>query len=114
MIQDAGLVQQFVWSAASAVGGALVCLVAFRTRLALLDRDIASNKRAGELQISALRDDAQRLHSGLENRIMTRLDALDRRQSFLLQMVADIAQKSGADQRFSDAVVRFLAEEYKE
>ena len=114
MIQGAGLIQQFVWSAASAVGGALVVLVAFRTRLALIDRDIATNKHTAEVQVRAVREDSQRTMTNLENRLIDRLDAIDRRQSFLLQMVADIAHKSGADQRFSDAVVRFLAEEYKE
>ena len=75
--------------ALSAIGGALVVLVAFRTRLALMDRK----------------------HIELEQKVMDRLEQIDRRQSMLLEIVADVARKVGADARFSDAVVRFLAEE---
>lgn len=82
--------------ALSAVGGAFLVFVAFRTRLALMDRRIQSRKTEIE---------------ELEKSVMQRLDTIDRRQALVLEIVADIARKVGVDSRFSDAVVRFLSEE---
>lgn len=82
--------------ALSAIGGALVVLVAFRTKLALMDRRIESRRK----EIIEL-----------EQSLTQRLDAFDRRQTLILQIVADIARKVGVDSRFSDAVVQFLSEE---
>jgi hypothetical protein len=79
-----------------AIGGALVTLVAFRTKIAIMDRRI--NDRRTEIE-------------KLEEKITDRLDTIDRRQALVLEIVADVARKVGADARFSDAVVRFVAEE---
>lgn len=102
----------------SAVAGALVVLVTFRTRLALIDRElelrkaeILAHKGVTEAIIRDARQDSARVSLELENRIMERLNAIDRRLSFTLEMVADIARKSGADQRFSDRILKFLADE---
>jgi hypothetical protein len=80
----------------SAIGGALVMLVAFRTKLALMDRRIEARKTALEQ---------------FERKIEERLGGIDRRQTLILQIVADIARKIGVDSRFSDAVVQFLSDE---
>jgi hypothetical protein len=82
----------------SAIGGALVVLVAFRTKIALMDKRIQERK-----------DEIMRL----ERDLTQRLDAIDRRQGLILEIVADVARKVGADARFSDAVVRFLSEELR-
>lgn len=73
----------------SAGAGSAVTLVAFRTRLALGDQKVAA----------------------MEEDFRNRLDQISRRQMLTLQIVADIARKEGVDGRFSDAIVRFLAEE---
>lgn len=93
---DPGLFAQIAQWGMSAIAGALVVLVAFRTRIALMGRENTDRKR--EI-------------IDLDQRIATRLDAIDRRQMLVLELVADIARKVGVDARFSDAVVRFLAEE---
>lgn len=79
-----------------ALGGALVTIVALRTRLAMMNRDISDNKRATEK---------------LERDIDRRLETMDRRSIFLVQLMADIARKVGADGRFSDQMIRMLSEE---
>lgn len=91
----------------SAGAGAVVTLVAFRTRFAVLETSISARDKA-------LREDMDRRAAELEaieKRIDARLDALDRRTIMSLQILADIAKKVGVDQRFSDTLVRFLADE---
>lgn len=95
-VAPAATISAFVQTIVSAIGGALVTVVAFRTKIALMDRRIESRKS----EIFAL-----------EEKLTTRLEAINRRQALMLDIVADIARKVGADARFSDAVVRFLAEE---
>lgn len=75
--------------ALSAIAGALVVLVTFRTRLALMDQRT----------------------SKIETEVIRRLDAIDRRQGMMLEIVAHIARKVQVDARFTDLLVRFIAEE---
>ncbi len=82
---DPGVFLRFGEWTMSAVGGALVALVAFRTRLALMDK----------------RHDTQ----------TARLERIERRQMVTLEILADVAKKLGLDSRFSDGVVKFLNEE---
>lgn len=83
------VVNQILGLVVSAGAGAAVTLVAFRTRLAIADQKVAA----------------------IEEDFGARLDLISRRQMLTLQIVADIARKEGVDGRFSDAIVRFLADE---
>jgi hypothetical protein len=89
MADAESLVTRILGLVVSAGAGAAVTLVAFRTRLALADRRVET----------------------LESHIDERLDLISRRQMLTLEIVADLARKEGIDNRFSDAIVRFLAEE---
>ena len=82
---------------ASGVIGALSALVAFRTRLALLERDMT--------EIGKNLTKATRAIENLEKRI-------DKRQILQLQMLANIAAKVGVEHRFDDILTRFLSDEY--
>lgn len=89
MADTESIVSRILGLLISAGAGAVVTLVAFRTRLALADQRVAS----------------------LETHIDERLDLISRRQMLTLEILADLARKEGIDNRFSDAIVRFLAEE---
>lgn len=102
----------------SAIGGALVVLVTFRTRLALLDKEIELRKaeieklrKDAESEARSMRGDVQRIITDSENRIMSRIAAFDRRQRFMLEIVADFARATGTDKRLGDKVLTFLADE---
>lgn len=107
MADDSGVVSRLLELALSAGAGAVVTLVAFRTRFALLENAIAQRTKA-ETDAAVLR--AKEL-AEIEARLDARLDAFDRRQMMTLQILADVAKKVGVDQRFSDTLVRFLSEE---
>lgn len=85
----ADVLNQILGLVVSAGAGSAVTLVAFRTRLAIADQKVAA----------------------IEEDFGARLDLISRRQMLTLQIVADIARKEGVDGRFSDAIVRFLADE---
>jgi hypothetical protein len=78
---------------ASALGGSLVTLVAFRTKLALMDRRIEARKA----ETATLRTE-----------LTARLHGIERRQIVTLQILADLARKEGVDARWSDALIRFI------
>jgi hypothetical protein len=91
-IDDGSSLARFFEWVGSAVGGAFVALVAFRTRLALNDKRMdGHDARVLELQ--------------------RRFDLIDRRQIVTLEILADIANKLGIDGRFSDLVMKFLADD---
>ncbi len=107
MADENAALQRLLEICMSAGAGAVVTLVAFRTRFAVLETSIASRDKA-------MKEDAERRAAeleALETRIDAKLDSLDRRTIMSLQILADIAKKVGADQRFSDTLVRFLADE---
>jgi hypothetical protein len=81
---------------AGGVGGAVVVIVALRTRLALMD--VRSNRH--DEQIEALEVNVER-----------RFGLLEKRGMLQLQLIAGIARKVGVDARFDDLVVRLLAGE---
>lgn len=102
-----GWVARFSESVASAVFGALVVLVTFRTRLALMDREIGDLKHA----LKELREENQKRHEENQDLWTRAMDDLNRRQNMVLEIVAGIARKVGVDARFSDTLLRFLSEE---
>jgi hypothetical protein len=117
---------------ASALGGALLALVAFRTQLVVLQRDTVTAKAVADEALSVARAvatknladlheevrreiAAERAHmesmvNSMENRLFERLEHLGRRQHAQLQMTADIARTVGADKRFSDSLLKMLAD----
>lgn len=92
---------------ASGIGGALVALVAFRTKLALMDREIAGLKE--DLQM--LREENQQRHKENQDLWTTAMEEMNRRQNMVLEIVAGIARKVGVDARMSDTLIRYLSEE---
>ncbi len=94
-------------TAGAAIFGALVSLVAFRTRLALMDREIADLK----LEIAEQRADTERRHNANLEAWRTHVENINRRQAMLLEIVAGIARKIGVDHRFNDVLVRFMNDE---
>lgn len=94
---------------ASAVGGALtgamVAVVTFRTKLALLEQRLSDVERDRGR-------DRQHLETELSRRdtvVDERLDTIDKRQLITLRILADMARKLGVESRiFDDAVVRFI------
>lgn len=80
----------------SAVGGALVTFVAFRTKLALMDRRIESRKT--EI-------------ANLDATLTRKLSSIERKQTLLLEIMANVANKVGVDKRFSDIIIQFLADD---
>ncbi len=99
---------------ASAVGGAFVALVAFRTRIYSVERTARENRERIESGKQALVDAEKRLEERFdeaERRLEEGLKEIGRRQAMTLQIVADIANKVGVEKRFSDVLVRFLADD---
>lgn len=100
MLQTADGADSAMWRllqwVVSAAAGALLTLVAFRTRFVLIERDMKTRKE--ELE-------------ELKAKIETQLGAIERRQMMTLQIVSDIARKVGVDARFSDTLVKFLSDE---
>lgn len=88
--------ENLVGLAYGVIGGALVAVVALRTRLALMQRDTKELRRS----VAALEYD-----------IDQRLKLLDRRSVHALKIMADVARKVGVDSRFSDQVLRMIADE---
>lgn len=78
------------------VGGAFAAMVWTRTQFSVLtSRQNKTDDNLRQMQESFGR----------------RAEAMERRQVLQLQISADIARKIGADGRFSDALVRYLAED---
>lgn len=101
-----------------AIVGALVVLVTFRTRLALMDAAIKLREaetmalsRTLEKESHSMREEVQTIIIDSENRIMARIGAFDRRQRFMLEVIADFARATGTDKRLGDKVLTFLSEE---
>lgn len=79
------------------VGGSVGTLVAMRTRLAMMTRDISDSNAKREALGVVLDEHIQKS---------------DRRQMVILRLLADVARKVGVDQRtFDDALVRMLSDE---
>lgn len=78
-----------------AAGGAVATFVGLRTRLAIMQRDIDDVKRQSE--------EAQR-------QLDEKLERMERKQLLTLEIMSGVARKVGADHRFTDQVVQFLAE----
>lgn len=93
---DSSMLTKFVELVTSAVGGALVVLVAFRTRLALIDSRIEIEEKA---RIEAAKE-AKR-----------RFDLIDRRQIVTLELLADVARALNIENRYGDTLMKFLSKE---
>lgn len=103
------------------VGGAITTLVAFRTRLSNMQRDIGDANKALEDHAETERMARERLEADLTGRmdrheqdLAGQLASLDRRQMAMLKIVVSVARKVGVDNReFDDALVRMLTDEAK-
>lgn len=102
----------------SAIGGAALTLVAFRTKIALIDREIKqwnTSKKAWQAARQREIDDIKAAHvedlAKLERQLADRLKLIERRGWASLRITADIANKVGVDGRFSDQLMRMLAQE---
>lgn len=104
---EAGALLPFFQWVVSAAAGALLTLVAFRTRFVVIEMRLDERKKAQDEE-ARLRAEA---FERVETEMMTKLAAIDRRSMMTLRIAADIAQKVGVDKRLSDALVRFLTEE---
>lgn len=97
MIQTAidPVVQSAITLILGAVGGAFGTLIALRTKLASMQRDIGDETEA---------------RKNLETQLCDRMDTMKQQQTTMLRIVADIARKVGVDGRqFDDALIRMLA-----
>ena len=92
---------------ASGVGGALVALVTFRTKLVLMDREIAGLKE----DLKMLREENHQRHQESQDLWTTAMEEMNRRQNMVLEIVAGIARKVGVDARMSDTLIRYLSDE---
>jgi hypothetical protein len=105
-VENSPIVRFLEWGL-SAIGGAALTLVAVRTKIALLDRsDQDRKKEIADLEIVHAENIAK-----LEETIDERLKIIERRQWAALRMTADIANKVGVDGRFSDQLMKMLAQE---
>lgn len=93
----------------TAAGGALITLVAFRTRFVVLEGRVGdAEKRMEERRVAHDAD-----MKAVQDQIDKRLGTIERRQMMTLQVIADIAKKVGVDGRMGDTLMHFLAEEAK-
>lgn len=88
------VVAQLVTLVVGAVGGALTTVVAFRVRLRDMDTRMDSHDR-----------DIKDLNAKVDGKLST----IERRQIATLQIISHVARKVGVDERYDDAVVRYLA-----
>lgn len=115
--------------ALSFVGGAGAAFVFFRTRLALIERQLdtlvqAEKKREAEATqraadernddtvkemrvAAAIRDAVTDAESALD----TRLRTVESRLTMLIRLLADIAKQVGVEKRFTDDIVTMLADD---
>jgi hypothetical protein len=91
----------------TAAAGALFTLVAFRTRFVVIEAKLESRKQ--ELDREA--EDRKAEFERMEQELLHRIAAVDRRSLVILQVVADIAKKVGVDNRMSDTLLKFMSEE---
>lgn len=85
------------------LGGALVVVVALRTRLALMD--VRMNQQEARLKEAGARaEEATR-------RLEQKFKEIENRQMFELRVLSGIARKIGVDARFDDLLVRTIAGE---
>lgn len=82
-------------------------MVAFRTNIALMNKRIDDRKK----EILETEKKALERIERLEEQLDERLRAIDRKQNVMLQMLVDIARKSGVDNRITDALVTLLSNE---
>lgn len=91
----------------TAAAGALLTLVAFRTRFVVIENQLIQRK--ADLDREAVERKTQ--YERMEAELLARVAAVDRRSLVILQVVADIAKKVGVDQRMSDTLLKFMSEE---
>ncbi len=117
--------QRIIEMVFAAGGGALVTLVAFRTKIAMMNRDITDARAEARDAKSLATDLASTVQRLLDSRMETltedlhrqfdpinqRLVMLDRRMYEMLLIVVDFARATGNDKRLSNGLMRMLADE---
>lgn len=91
----------------TAAAGALLTLVAFRTRFVVIEGQLSQRKADLDREAEERKKEFERM----EAELLARVAAVDRRSLVILQIVADIAKKVGVDQRMSDTLLKFMSEE---
>lgn len=91
----------------TAAAGALLTLVAFRTRFVVIEGQLTQRKADLDREAAERKKEFERM----EAELLARVAAVDRRSLVILQIVADIAKKVGVDQRMSDTLLKFMSEE---
>lgn len=118
------IAEWFVSAGAGLIGGVLIALVAYRTKLSDMARDTADAKReAAEAKADALAKSeeakavARQLVSALEGvldkraeNLESRLDLIERRGFETLRITVDIAKHLGLDNRINDTMLRMLGD----
>jgi hypothetical protein len=100
-IDGGAIFQNIVAIIAGAIGGVVTSMFAFKTKLALMEQ------RQGLKEAEATRLQAETTRR--VDAFLNRFASLDRRQLVMLQILADVAQKVGADGRLTDLMVKFLS-----
>lgn len=109
----------------SFVLGSLISFIAFKTRIALMERRLDAQEAELKAHRQHTKADAERMENSLRNSIETlRVDMderheenkgrqrmMERRQMFTLKLVADVARKIGIDNRVDDVVIAFLTKD---
>lgn len=91
----------------TAAAGALLTLVAFRTRFVVIEGQLAQRKTDLDAEAADRKEEFERM----EAELLQKVSAIDRRSMMTLRIVADIAKKVGVDQRMSDTLLKFLSDE---
>jgi hypothetical protein len=91
----------------TAAAGALLTLVAFRTRFVVIEKGLVDRKAELDREAAERKAEFERM----ETELLARVSAVDRRSLVILQIVADIAKKVGVDQRMSDTLLKFMSDE---
>lgn len=99
MANNDDLTAGLIRNALSAIGGAVIAFVGFRTQIALLKRKTHTESEIRKTEISRL-----------EERFDIRLHTIERNQQVQLEILVDIAQAAGLDKRVTDGLLRMLAE----
>lgn len=100
---DDGLAWHLLETIGGAIFGAVVAMVAFRTRLSKMDGRMNNQDGRMSLIETSIQEHAEDTTA--------RWRASERRQLFMLEVLSDIANKVGANERMSDLTIRLLSQE---
>lgn len=97
---DDGLLLHLAETVGGAIFGAVITLVTFRTRLSKMDARMSTLEGTVTTSVRDIRDEMRD-----ERRTS------ERRQLFILEVLSDIANKVGANERMKDLTIRLLHDE---